>query len=183
MANHKPKFESIYDSASDRLFAYALRRTDQERALEVVSEVWLVAWRRLPEIPDNSLPWLIGVARKVLANQWRAEERRQSLVERLKHELHCLEPQQFQVSDSDHLVSRTLAYMSPNDKEALCLVAWEGMSPRDAAASMGCSTSVFSVRLHRARRRFIALYLPMAQAEAVNNKSQDDRTVRSIYET
>lgn len=39
------------------------------------------------------------------------------------------------------------------DQEALMLVAWEHLDTRRAAASMGCSTSTFSVRLHRARKR------------------------------
>ncbi len=33
------------------------------------------------------------------------------------------------------------------------LVAWEGLTTREAARSLGCSVPTFSVRLHRARRR------------------------------
>ena len=33
------------------------------------------------------------------------------------------------------------------------LVAWDGLDHRDAATVVGCSTSAFTVRVHRARRR------------------------------
>lgn len=33
----------------------------------MVAETFLVAWRRLDELPDEAKPWLLGVARRVLA--------------------------------------------------------------------------------------------------------------------
>ena len=38
-------------------------------------------------------------------------------------------------------------------REALLLIAWEGLSVSEAAVVVGCSRGAFAVRLHRARRR------------------------------
>lgn len=46
-----------------------------------------------------------------------------------------------------------LACLPAQDQETLTLVAWHGLSSREAAAVVGCSRTAFLVRLHRARRR------------------------------
>jgi RNA polymerase sigma-70 factor (ECF subfamily) len=62
------------------VLAYALRRSDPATAEEVVSEVFLVAWRRPDRIPAlEPVLWLYAVARRVLANQRRATRRRAAL--------------------------------------------------------------------------------------------------------
>jgi RNA polymerase sigma-70 factor (ECF subfamily) len=47
--------------------------------------------------------------------------------------------------------------LDERDREALALVAWDGLAPREAAIVAGCSAATFSVRLHRARKRLTAL--------------------------
>lgn len=48
---------------------------------------------------------------------------------------------------------RAFGRLSGDDREALALVAWDGLTPAKAARSLGCSPVAFRVRLHRARRR------------------------------
>lgn len=56
--------------------AYARRRCDDALAEDVVAETFLVAWRRLDDVPAHAaLPWLYGIARRTLANQHRGRER------------------------------------------------------------------------------------------------------------
>jgi RNA polymerase sigma-70 factor (ECF subfamily) len=51
------------------------------------------------------------------------------------------------------LSARTaLALLSPAEREAIELLAWEGLTPAEAATVLGCSRGVVAVRLHRARR-------------------------------
>ena len=73
----EPAFRRLFDSAYRPLLAYARRRAESTAdAEEVVAETLLVAWRRRLELPaDDPLPWLYGVARRVLANQRRGRER------------------------------------------------------------------------------------------------------------
>ena len=51
---------------------------------DVAAETFLIAWRRLPEVPDDPVPWLFGVARKVIAGHLRSAERREALRTRLE---------------------------------------------------------------------------------------------------
>ncbi|MFV0252856.1 MAG: RNA polymerase sigma factor [Beutenbergiaceae bacterium] len=48
---------------------------------------------------------------------------------------------------------RALTALPRQQREALLLVSWDGLSVTDAAKVAGCSTGTFKVRLHRARRR------------------------------
>jgi Sigma-70 region 2 len=54
-------------------------------AEDAVAEVFLIAWRRLEDVPagDQARPWLYAAARRVLANQARAAVRRSRLTEKL----------------------------------------------------------------------------------------------------
>jgi RNA polymerase sigma-70 factor (ECF subfamily) len=143
---------------------YALRRTDPQTADDVVSEVFLVACRRLEDVPDDPLPWLIGCARRVLANQRRGDRRRGALAERLTSEPDPAAPE----PAGDETLSIAFASLRPADREILALVAWEGLEGARAARALGCSRGTFAVRLHRARRRLAAA---LRAAEAVPRQS------------
>jgi RNA polymerase sigma-70 factor (ECF subfamily) len=134
--------------------AYALRRAPHEAAQDAVSETFLVAWRRLDDVPDDALPWLFGVARRTLANQRRSAGRGQALEQRLASASAVAGPTDpaDKVGDTE-LVRLALARLSENDREALTLVAWHGLTGPRAAAAAGCSRAAFAVRLHRARAR------------------------------
>jgi RNA polymerase sigma-70 factor, ECF subfamily len=78
-ADPAKRFTMLYDTHYPRVYGYAVSRAGRQLADEVVSETFLVAWRRLADIPAAELPWLLGVARNVLRDQFRADARRQSL--------------------------------------------------------------------------------------------------------
>jgi RNA polymerase sigma-70 factor (ECF subfamily) len=165
------KFEALYRSCYQDLLGYALRRVERpEAAADVVADTFLVAWRRIDEIPGGSeRPWLFGVARNVMANRSRAERRRADLAERLKRELATTTVVQPNVPES--LVD-VFAALSEADREVLRLVAWEGLSADDLAVTLGCSVNAARIRLHRARRR-LAEALDPAFAHAPTTRSTD----------
>jgi DNA-directed RNA polymerase specialized sigma24 family protein len=66
------RFEGLFRQNYAAVRAYALRRAPHDVAQDVAAETFLVAWRRLDDVPDDALPWLYGVARRVLANQRRS---------------------------------------------------------------------------------------------------------------
>lgn len=135
--------------------AYALRHVDADQAQEVVSDTFLVAWRRLAEVPADPLPWLLVVARNTIANSRRSGRRRaavQAAVERLPEIAEPAPAAEVSALERAEMLDR-LARLRPADREALLLVAWDGLEPADAARVAGCSTATFHVRLHRARRR------------------------------
>ncbi|MDA0173538.1 sigma-70 family RNA polymerase sigma factor [Solirubrobacter taibaiensis] len=65
------RFEALFDEHYEAVHRYALRRAEPPLAEEVVNEAFLVAWRRLDEVPEEPLPWLYGTAKHVLANRRR----------------------------------------------------------------------------------------------------------------
>jgi RNA polymerase sigma-70 factor, ECF subfamily len=143
------RFARVFDEHFRAVSAYALRRTTPAEADDVVAETFLVAWRRLDELPPDPKPWLLGVARRVLANHRRAAGRRQALAERV-----AAGPERDRSAATGPApVLQALSRLSERDREALLLVAWEGLAGDEAAVALGCTAAAFKVRLHRARRR------------------------------
>src|SRR2546427_13086722 len=70
------RFEAMFDHPAGRVYAYAARRSTPDVANEVVSETFLIAWRKLDAVPADPLPWLLNVTGKVLANRRRSDQRR-----------------------------------------------------------------------------------------------------------
>ena len=139
------------------ILAYALRRTLQaEDAQDVVADTFLVAWRRRDEIVyEAALPWLYGVARRVLANHARGRRRRDHLAAelgRLPAPARELEAQ-VRNRDETRAVLAALARLRPLDQEVLRLAAWEELSANEIAAALGTSPNAVAIRVHRARER------------------------------
>ena len=148
-------FEATFDAHWQAVSRYAARRVAPEAVQDVVSETFLVAWRRYDELNGEPLPWLLGIARRVAANQRRAGARRRALLERL-HGAAASE-RRSDLVPGDRRLAAAWALLNERDREALMLVAWDGLDHRDAATVMGCSTSAFTVRVHRARCRLARL--------------------------
>ena len=85
------RFRDLYAAHYRRVLAYATRRIEPaEEAHDVTSETFAVAWRRLDEVPtgDGAGAWLIGTARRILANHRRGHARWRHLQQRLRSQVH-----------------------------------------------------------------------------------------------
>lgn len=163
----RARFEGLYAAHNAAVRTYVRRRVDSQDADDVVADVFVIAWRRLRDVPEDPLPWLLGVARRVMANRWRSATREAALRDRMMFERPRLAPSVSMTAESPQTVLRALGAMRENDREALLLVAWEGLAPAQAAKVLGVSPNAFSARLSRARRRFErALAAQSTQAEA-----------------
>ena len=151
-------FRRLFDSAYRPLLAYALRRTQRlEDAEEIVADTLLVAWRRRVEMPDGAeaIPWLYGVARRLIANQRRGQGRRRRL-ERMLEPLTpaVLDPGELaEAADTTRAVIAASRRLCEDDQEVLRLAAWEGLSREQIAITLGCSENAAALRLRRARQR------------------------------
>lgn len=148
------RFARLYREHAREIFRYALRRCpDREDAADVVAETFLIAWRRLADVPagEESRLWLFGTARRVLANQRRGERRRSRLAEQLRAELRSERPAEAGENPSE--VLEALAALGEDDRELLMLVGWEELTPAQAARVLGITSLAARSRLHRARRR------------------------------
>ena len=175
------RFRVLYDAAYPRVTAYALRRArSPEDALDIVAGTMLIAWRRFDEIPEgpSRLPWVFGVARRVLANHYRAERRKEGLMRRATAEWKRPAPE-------FDLVHEALDRMPPDQREVLTLSAWDDLDNREIAVVLGITPAAVAVRLHRARRR-LARELGQLGLTAAGESVQSgagERTPRRVQET
>lgn len=142
------RFRSVF-SHLGAVTAYARRRGTKD-ADAIAAEVMTVAWRRLADVPaDDPRPWLYATARNLVLAEARrsprtheggAQEREESTP---APELHELDP----------VLAQALRSLAPFDQEALLLIAWEDLTPTQAARALGINPTAFRVRLLRARRR------------------------------
>lgn len=159
MTDRRAGFSRMYDAHYASILGYAMRRTeDPDEAHDVVSETFLVAWRRYDDLPpeDEIRLWLYGVARKVLANQHRSRRRRTRLADELRHHAAMDSPASLTSLDPDDgpAIAAAFANLRAGDRELLLLAAWEGLEPAAIARVLGISAVAARVRLHRARQRF-----------------------------
>jgi RNA polymerase sigma-70 factor, ECF subfamily len=163
--------ESLFGEHAGAVRAYARRRIDPASADDTVSEVFVIAWRRLEEVPEDALPWLLGCARRVLANQRRSTRRGEALARRLEG---AGAPAAWTgVSDGPLLLA--LGELGERDREVLLLICWEGLEPAQAARVLGCSRNALAVRLHRARKR-LAMALERAERGDVSQRPMENLT-------
>lgn len=147
-------FEALYRAHVDTVRRYCARRAREDMVEDAVAETFTILWRRLDAAPDDPRLWLLGVARRVLANQARAARRRQFLRARLAQQPERLEGPAGEGA-TEGIVAAVRA-LGKRDAEALMLVHWDGLSPAEAAIVAGCSPVAMRSRLHRARRRLMA---------------------------
>ena len=202
------RFELLYAKFAPAVKAYVLRRAAASTADDVVAEVFVVCWRRFEEVPVDPLPWLLGVARRVLSTQRRGERRRGALHERLAGQAGegmgdgsedlVAAAADFatwtsadiagDLTDDSASASRylgeaalagitdpalvaALARLNDADRELLLLIAWEALSPAEAATVLGIKPATARVRLLRARRRL---------TQALSRERSDPTTCSSL---
>lgn len=161
------RFEAMYELHAKSVLAYFLRRGDSESARDGTAEVFLVAWRRIDEVPeeDEAILWLYGTARKVLANQRRAQARRGRLLDRIRSNGTPLEtPPDVVVlrREDDREVHEALGHLRADDRELLRLAVWEELPRDELAAHLGCTRHAAAQRIHRATKR-LARELTLAE--------------------
>ncbi|GGK83087.1 hypothetical protein Ppa06_42160 [Planomonospora parontospora subsp. parontospora] len=152
----RSRFEAVYRRTYEQILGYAVRRcSSPEDAADVVAETYVIAWRRITELPDGEAGklWLYGVARRVLANHRRSERRRLTRHTELTDEI-----EHFYAAPSRHSephgVNEAMGMLADGDRELLALALWEGLDPGEIATVLDCSRNAARIRLHRARKRF-----------------------------
>jgi RNA polymerase sigma-70 factor (ECF subfamily) len=154
----RERFEQVFAAHRDAVLGYLRRRTDSGHdAADLVADTFLVAWRRLDDVPQGpeARPWLYGVARRVLANHRRGEGRRHALATKLLSEQLTETPNT--PAPDDGPTARAFRLLPEQDREVLTLVVWEELDTAQVATALGISRNAVRIRLHRARKRFAKL--------------------------
>ena len=127
-----------------------------------MAETFTVAWRRWDDLPDPPLPWLLGTARNLLSEDRRSLARGQRLADRLALLAGTTRVTE-DVADTAFARERALqalASLTEDQREALLLVAWDGLSISEAAEVLELRLGAFRARLHRGRAALEAADAP-----------------------
>jgi|SRR5580704_6523213 RNA polymerase sigma factor (sigma-70 family) len=153
--DYEARFRAIFDVAYPALIRYALYRgLSRADADDLVGATLEVAWRKIDQVPtDDPLPWLYAVERNLLMNLRRSNIRRSTLLERLPVPEAHPAPGDESTNQDHQLLRAALAALDDDDQEILRLVAWDELTPSQAAVVLGISAVASRTRLHRARRR------------------------------
>jgi RNA polymerase sigma factor (sigma-70 family) len=144
-------FEALFTQTCQAVLAYLVRRVDDPTdAADLLAEVYLVAWRRLEQVPvgDQGRLWLYGVARRVVANHRRGQARRRQLADRLREQLRSTSTTAHEPSDEEARIHTALDQLSATDKEILRLTAWEGLGAHEAAGGFDRAPDSRPARWH-----------------------------------
>lgn len=168
--DHQRRFEEFFAANREAVLGYLIRRTaNRHDAADLLADTFLVAWRRLEDVPsgDETRPCLYGVARRALANHLRGEGRRHALADRLRQELTELDEADGSLPDNSPAAVAFRA-LPEQDRELLSLVAWEELNTAQIAITLSISRNAVRIRLHRARKRFAKLLTaPLANRSLV----------------
>jgi DNA-directed RNA polymerase specialized sigma24 family protein len=66
----KARLSALFRQHAVDVRSYASRRVGPDDAQEIVAETFLVAWRRIDDVPDPALPWLYQVAVIDRTHRW-----------------------------------------------------------------------------------------------------------------
>lgn len=148
------------------------RRIDANHVEDVVADTFMVAWRKLDDLPRDELPWLFLTAHHQIGNRLRTARR---------GDIRKLEPQRvvedpaitYQDRQLDERIAAAINHLSEVEREAFMLVAWDGLSTARAAKAAGCNPVALRVRFHRARRKL---------AQSITAQSGPRVTLQNVHE-
>jgi RNA polymerase sigma-70 factor (ECF subfamily) len=147
-------FVQVVERHEAAVHGFLARRAGRQAADDLLGEVWVRAFAARGSYDPgraDARPWLYGIARNVLRAYWRtrpgtgyaaAEEAADpwdDVLERLDS-----------AARVRALVSALRALPAP-ERDVLLLVAWEQLTPAEAAVALGIPQGTARSRLHRAR--------------------------------
>jgi RNA polymerase sigma-70 factor, ECF subfamily len=160
------RFDRLYGAHRADLERFVYRRIPPAQVEDVVAETFLVAWRRLDDLPDDPRPWLFGIARNLMLRSARATGRWHALQVRLAAEPPVPAEELAGGVATRTDLARAWARLTPGEREVLTLIAWDGLSVAEAAAVLGCHAGTFRMRLMRARRHLLHVLDRLPAVEA-----------------
>jgi RNA polymerase sigma factor (sigma-70 family) len=154
--SNEVRFERLYDRHHARVTAYCRRRVPADQVEDLVAETFMVAWRRIDDVPDGEggLPWLYRVAYREVGHQWRSGSRRQRLHNKLVAVPALASPTPEDSAVDVEQTRRVLAAASRlnhRDAEVLRLLSWEHLSRAEIAEVLDIEPNAVNQRVHRAR--------------------------------
>jgi RNA polymerase sigma factor (sigma-70 family) len=157
----------VYERHAPAVYRYLGRRVGVVAAEDLLGEVFVAAvgarLRVRPHDSGSALPWLYGIAGNVVRSY-----RRRSLGQVPLDQVTAVDwdavDERLDAGSRRQELRLALAGLTEAEREVLLLVAWEGLSPAEAAQALGLTAVAARSRLHRARTHAQATLGAMAQA-------------------
>ncbi|MEX1125445.1 MAG: sigma-70 family RNA polymerase sigma factor [Acidimicrobiia bacterium] len=172
--DQRSRFEEIWTEYRLQILAYCLRRAAPTHAEDACNEVFMVAWRRIDEIPrpPKTVPYLYGIAGKVVSNHRRAFHRRSRLDEKLSNlgVAPATDPVDLVVQNTeDQRVAAAVRNLKPKDQEIVMLHAWEDLSHEEIAEITGMTAGAVRQRIHRSYQHLARVLEPSLDRQPNNS--------------
>ena len=135
-AEAQERLTGLWVDHHEQVTRFVARRVAPELVDDVVSEVFLVAWRRLDDVPADPRPWLFGVARNVLATHLRTHGRWRALNVRVEQQPTSVREGADDVAADRADLRQAWELLSDGDREVIALVAWDGLTTVEAAREL-----------------------------------------------
>lgn len=153
---HDPRaFAELVGRHGAAVHSYLARRAGRQDADDLLSEVWLRAFARRATYDSSwadARPWLYGIARNVVLNHLRRQGRPVALPAALSVDPWPDTDSRIDASGQWSELCQALRTISEGDREVLLLVAWEGLTPTQAALVLDIPPATARSRLFRARQ-------------------------------
>ncbi|GAA1145542.1 sigma-70 family RNA polymerase sigma factor [Microbacterium oxydans] len=160
---HPAVFAELFDRHARAVNAFATYRIGGHAAEDVLSETFLVAFRRRADFDtdvESAAPWLLGIAsrlirrhRAVEAKHWRSFAA--SVSQQDHSSLGGLDDAMSRVDAEREVQSlkTRIAALAPKDRETLLLYAWQGLTYEEIAVALAVPVGTVRSRLNRVRTR------------------------------
>ncbi|WP_246019304.1 RNA polymerase sigma factor [Saccharothrix australiensis] len=157
-------FAELFDAHARRLRGYLAGRVGESTADDLVAETFLVALRRRHSYDPERAPvkgWLYGIATNLMREHLRRETRgrRAGLrsVGRPEPDHGAFVADRVDAQRASAAIAQALTELRDEDRDALLLTSWAGLTPSEVAEAIGEPASTVRSRLHRVRTRLQAL--------------------------
>lgn len=160
--SHAQAFSEIFERHVRPVGAYVRRRVPGDVVDDVLSETFLVAFRRRASFDlsvASALPWLLGIATRLIkaqraaeARHWRAVEAESAVAPRFGSD-HVASDARLDAAAALRTLAPKIAALSARDRDTLLLYAWGDLRYEEVAAALGVPVGTVRSRLNRVRRK------------------------------
>ncbi|ALJ20797.1 RNA polymerase sigma factor [Microbacterium sp. No. 7] len=155
-------FGALFDRHARDIGVYARQRVGAEGAQDVLSETFLVAFRRRASFDhawESARPWLFGIATRLVrahradqARQWRAIEAAAGVVDADSDGGLARADERTDAAVRARALAGRIAHLAARDRDTLLLYAWSDLTYEEIAAALRVPVGTVRSRLHRVRR-------------------------------
>ncbi|WP_309128643.1 sigma-70 family RNA polymerase sigma factor [Microbacterium sp.] len=155
-------FSGIFERHVRPVGGYIRRRVGADAVDDALSETFLVAFRRRASFDGSvvsALPWLLGIATRVVkrhradeARQWRSFEA-VSAAAQVGENGHGAVDERMDADNAIRALAPRIAALSPRDRDTLLLYAWGDLTYEQIALALGVPVGTVRSRLNRVRRK------------------------------